>query len=248
MAVGRSNFQCVQHAGTDSEDGTAKPHEGCIPPNYSDGTTDDDGGYGYADQISNGADARFFGCGALDGLEIKGKVEDVSVVVRSCSQRTKEKSHVYNAIDSSAENVQLTQMVLCLNTLTGIVARSPCQNWIPMNTAMISPKPNRVPQTFELPHGYVKPPHCKASRRLTIAQIRNTAPAKSMFFNRSLTGMWLYFLSGFEKKKNTTNSEMPPNGKLIQKHQRQLSRSVKAPPRIGPTTLAIPNMEDSAAI
>lgn len=84
-----------------------------------------------------------------------------------------------------------------------------------------------------------------------------------MCASRSLTGRWLYFLSGFLKKKNTTARDKPPKGRLIQKHpgvvsygytdeieniQRQESLSVKAPPRIGPTTLAIPNIDDSAAM
>lgn len=117
-----------------------------------------------------------------------------------------------------------------------------------MKTAMIRPKPNNEPQTFELPQVYVKPPHCNASNKETMAQIRNIAPAISMFFSLSLTVKWLYCRSGFVKKKNTTASETAPNGRLIQKHHRQESRSVNAPPRIGPTTLAIPNIEDSAAM
>jgi hypothetical protein len=61
----------------------------------------------------------------------------------------------------------------------------------------------------------------RANSSKTIAQIRKTAPTISMFFRRSLTGIWLYWRLGVMKKKNTTANETALNGKFIQKHQRQ---------------------------
>lgn len=163
-------------------------------------------------------------------------------------RESRKETHVYSAMESKAEKTQLTSTVCCLKTRIGIVARSPCLIWMKMKTAIMRKKPSNVPQTLELLHSYVNPPHCSASSNDTIAQMRNTAPAISMCFRRSLTGRWLYCRSGFEKKKNTTARDTAPNGRLIQKHQRQLNRSVNAPPRIGPTTDAMPNMDESAAM
>ena len=44
------------------------------------------------------------------------------------------------------------------------------------------------------------------------------------------------------RNKNRMRDEMPPVGRLIQKHQRQVTWSVKTPPTKGPTTLAIPHV------
>jgi hypothetical protein len=49
-------------------------------------------------------------------------------------------------------------------------------------------------------------------------QMRKTAPTMSTSLIRCLNDMWLYWRSGLEKKKNTTAREIPPNGRLIQKH------------------------------
>ena len=78
LTRGGANFECVQHAGTDGKDGAAEPHEGCVPSDGGDEATDDNGRAGDADKVGNGADTGLFGCGALDGLEVEGEVEDMS--------------------------------------------------------------------------------------------------------------------------------------------------------------------------
>jgi hypothetical protein len=122
-------------------------------------------------------------------------------------------TYTYKAMESSAENTQLTNTVRCLNTRRGIVARSFCQIWMPMKTMMMRPKPSSVPHTLEFFHGYVWPPHCSASSRLTTAQMRNAAPIRSISFMRSLMVRWLYSRLGLEKKKNTTARETAPKGR-----------------------------------
>lgn len=49
------------------------------------------------------------------------------------------------------------------------------------------------------------------------------------------------------KNTRTAKKAKPPKGRLIQKHQRQESLSVNAPPKRGPTTEAMPNMLDRQA-
>ena len=73
-------------------------------------------------------------------------------------------------------------------------------------------------------------------------QIRKKAPKRSICWIFSLVVNLECFLSGFLKKKNTTAIAHPPTGKLIQKHQRQVSLSVKAPPKMGPMTDEMPNI------
>jgi len=62
------------------------------------------------------------------------------------------RTYVYKAFDSNVEYKQLTSTVRCVNTRTGIVARSPLRICKPIKTEMSSPKPISVPQTFELLH------------------------------------------------------------------------------------------------
>jgi len=50
-----------------------------------------------------------------------------------------------------------------------------------------------------------------------------------------------------EKKKKVTRP-ITPKSKLIQKHHRQESLSVKTPPRMGPTIEVIPNMLERHAM
>ena len=78
LARGRSDFERVQQACADGEDGATEPHEGGVPADDGDEGADDDGGAGDADKVGDGADAGFFGRSAFDGLEIEGEVEDVS--------------------------------------------------------------------------------------------------------------------------------------------------------------------------
>lgn len=147
------------------------------------------------------------------------------------------------------ENQELAKTVRCFSRiLGGIVALSPSLNCRHRKTARNRPNPIRQPKTLESLHGYTLPPHCKASKRQTMAQMRKKAPRISICAIFSLTVMAFCFLSGFLKKKKTVNKAMPPNGKLIQKHHRQEALSVKTPPKIGPTTEDIPNMLDNAAI
>jgi hypothetical protein len=66
-------------------------------------------------------------------------LRSVSVYVKSTGERT----DVYRAMERNAVKMQLTSTVCCLMTRSGIVARSFCQIWMPMNTLMINPKPRR---------------------------------------------------------------------------------------------------------
>ena len=133
-------------------------------------------------------------------------------------------------------------IVLFFITCTGIVACSPRLIWIPMKTIVSNPNPSRLPQTLLFLHGYVTPPHCNASSRQTIAPIRNVAPIRSISLILLFSEIWLKSRFGFLKKPATVTIVRPPNGKLIQKHHRQVSLSVKTPPKIGPTILAMPNI------
>lgn len=89
-------------------------------------------------------------------------------------------------------------------------------------------------------------PHCRANSKQTIAQIRRKAPPRSMCLSFSLNVIPVCALSGFLKKKKTVKRATPPNGRFIQKHHRQLARSVKTPPSNGPTTEDMPNILDSS--
>ena len=158
-------------------------------------------------------------------------------------------AYVYKAMATKHEKQELANTVRCFNKiLGGIVARSPSFNCRNRNTARMRPKPIRHPNTLESLHGYTLPPHCNASKRHTMAQIKKKAPRISIWAIFSLVVMLFCFLSGFLKKKKTVNNATPPNGKLIQKHHLQDALSVKAPPRIGPITEDIPNILDNAAM
>ncbi len=126
--------------------------------------------------------------------------------------------------------------------------RSPLLNCCAMNIEIKSPKPRMQPQTLESFHGYVVPPHCSASSRQTIEQIRKRAPSRSISSIFCLIVMLTSFRFGFLKKIATAAIEMAPNGKFIQKHHLHETLSVKAPPSSGPTTDEMPNMLDKAAM
>lgn len=51
------HVQGVQHPGSDGEDGRAEPHEWRVEPDAGDGSADDDGREGDADEIGDRADA-----------------------------------------------------------------------------------------------------------------------------------------------------------------------------------------------
>lgn len=65
--------------------------------------------------------------------------------------------------------------------------RSLAHTWMPRKAPMSKPKPTSRPQTSGLDHGYVMPPHSKASNKQTKADIRNETPMGSNFQNSSLT-------------------------------------------------------------
>lgn len=73
------DLQCVQHAAADGEDCAADPGEGDVGAQRGDGSADDDAGDCNRDEVGNCADSGAFGCGALDGLEVEGEVEDVRI-------------------------------------------------------------------------------------------------------------------------------------------------------------------------
>jgi hypothetical protein len=77
------------------------------------------------------------------------------------------------------------------------------------------PNPMRQPQTFESDQGYKLPPHCKASSKQTIEQIKNRAPKRSISKIFCLVVMVLSFRFGGLKKSPTAAIDMAPNGKLI---------------------------------
>ena len=248
------DLERFEQAGTDGEDRRAEPHKGRVPAEDGDEAADDDGGDGDADEVGDGANARSFGCGAFDGLEVEGEVEDVSgklvsgmVLVRW--SETGKVTDVYKAMARKQENQELAKTVRCFNKiLGGIVALSPSLNCRTRKTVMIRPKPMIQPYTLESLQAYTLPPHCSASKRQTMAHMRKKAPKISICAIFSRVVMVFCFLSGFLKKKKTVNNATPPNGRLIQKHHLQDARSVNAPPRIGPTTDDIPNILDNAAM
>lgn len=151
-------------------------------------------------------------------------------------------AYVFRAMAMKNENQELAKTVRCFNIRGGIVALSPSLNCRTRKTAPVRPKPIIQPYTLESLQGYTVPPHCNASKRQTRAQMRKKAPRISICAIFSRVVMVFCFLSGFLKKKKTVNKAIAPKGKLIQKHHLQDARSVKAPPRTGPTTEEIPNM------
>lgn len=50
-------------------------------------------------------------------------------------------------------NIMAGKTLRFLNRRGGRVPRSPCQNWIPMKTAIMAPKPTNSPMTRELLQG-----------------------------------------------------------------------------------------------
>lgn len=74
-----ADFQRVQHAAADGEDGRAGPREGDVGAERGDGAADDDAGERDGDEVGDRADAAAFGCRAFHGLEVEGEVEDVRV-------------------------------------------------------------------------------------------------------------------------------------------------------------------------
>lgn len=111
-------------------------------------------------------------------------------------------AYVYRAMAMKHENQELAKTVRCFNKiLGGIVALSPSLNCKMRKTAMMRPKPMRQPYTLESLHGYTLPPHCKASKRQTMAQMRKKAPKISICAIFSRVVRVFCFLSGFLKKK-----------------------------------------------
>ena len=74
----RVDFESMQECGTDGKYGSTKPHERSIPAKDGNTTADSDGGKGDADEIWNRSDTGSFGGCSLDGLKVKGEVEDVA--------------------------------------------------------------------------------------------------------------------------------------------------------------------------
>jgi len=104
------------------------------------------------------------------------------------------------------------------DSTTGSKYLSPSLNCQAIKHTMIKPKPSMQPQTFELCHGYVLPPHCRANSRHTMPHIRRNAPNKSICASFCLNDMSSCFRSGFLKKKKTVIKATAPKGRLIQKH------------------------------
>ena len=73
------DFEGVEHATADGEDGATSPGEGDVGAEGGDAAANDDTGEGDADEVGDCADAGAFGGGAFDGLEVEGEVEDVRV-------------------------------------------------------------------------------------------------------------------------------------------------------------------------
>jgi hypothetical protein len=86
----------------------------------------------------------------------------------------------YRPIDIKQEYKHAKSTVLCPKIRGGIVARSPRRNCWAMKGVIKRPNPRMQPQTLESCQGYVDPPHCSASRRHTIEQIRKPAPTRSI--------------------------------------------------------------------
>lgn len=73
--------------------------------------------------------------------------------------------------------------------------------------------------------------------------MKNKLPKGSRRNSFSLQESASICLAGSLRITKMTTMATPPMGKLIKKHHLQLTLEVKAPPRSGPATLAIPKME-----
>ena len=130
-----------------------------------------------------------------------------------------------------------------------------------VNSDMRRPNPTNSPMIVDEFQGLVVPPHWSASKRQQMAEIRISAPPKSMCWSltfngkdRSLSASPLSL-----RKTRTRKKTGPPTGTLlfgasvwkvrsenkeytyIQKHHLQLTPLVKAPPKTGPKHVARPN-------
>jgi hypothetical protein len=84
-----------------------------------------------------------------------------------------------------------------------------------VKTMIRRPKPRRQPHTLGFDQGYVVPPHWRARRRQTMAQIKKKAPRRSICAIFSLSVRLLCLRSGFLKKQKTAAMATAPMGRLI---------------------------------
>lgn len=77
-AGARRDFEAVDEAAADDEDGAAGPGKGRVVAEAGDCAADGNGGDDVAEKVGDRADAGFFGGGAFDGLEVEGEVVDVA--------------------------------------------------------------------------------------------------------------------------------------------------------------------------
>jgi hypothetical protein len=241
--------------------GSAHPDEWRVVSERGYETAGHDGEYGVGYQVWNGADSRLLGRRTLDTLEVEGQVVNVSDKVSK--DQGGDDTNVNRPIDMNDRVSAVAKMVRCFRIRAGIVARSPSRIWMAMKMITSRKNPSIHPHTLFSDHGYCRPPHCKDSKRQTMALMRNPAPTTSISISFCFSEISVKLLLGLLKKKNTVSTAIAPNGRLIwsavrrepsslephtQKHHLHVSLSVNAPPRIGPTMLDTPNMLEMAAM
>jgi len=143
----------------------------------------------------------------------------------------------------------------------GSVALSFFHSWIPTKQHSSTKAAMNKPTMRALSHAYTVPPHCSASRQHTMAGMTTAVPRKSSCARRwraddgaarrppadeAAAAAACGAMAGV--RKSTTAVVSAPKGRLIQKHQRQEARSVRAPPSRGPAMAAMPETAPSAPV
>ena len=119
---------------------------------------------------------------------------------------------------------------LCFKNLNGTVAFSSSRHFMKMNTEKRTPHSIKSPMIVEDFQGWVVPPHCNASKRQHIAEIKTIAPSMSVWSSLTLIererSRWS---SPFNfRKNNTTKNTGTPTGTLLLAHQSDCSWQTKA--------------------
>jgi hypothetical protein len=144
------------------------------------------------------------------------------------------------------------------NTLGGIKARSCRAHCTPTKRRASAKAPTRSPMMVADFHGFVCPPHWRASRRQTIAPMNRTQPTGSMDDNLAESGSLRFSLSSslIRRKMLSATRTTKPIGTFlgccqrkhrrmglhcthIQKHHLQVLCCVNDPPSGGPALVAM---------
>lgn len=122
-------------------------------------------------------------------------------------------------------------ILLCVAILAGSMALSPMKACRTINPSRASPNTTSKAIIRPFDHAYVRPPIWRARRRQIIEGMNRRFPKGSNFFNidPQLSSLAGTFPSNF-RKNSTPTAVTAPNGRLMKKHQRQLTWSVRPPP------------------